>query len=180
MRHTIRFFSAPYYTTMGLGAKLALVSLASLVAALGAYLYQKKKKDIIPWSWEEVGKLTKLNLFPLKSGHRIELTKAECTEFGLRKTKEDDTIFQLRDRYKNMTVVVFFIVFVYIISSNFRCLVVYSESDNEFRTARTYPKMVLIDVSVHDEQYLAVDAPTMRTLYVKIPNKEENKESFIR
>ncbi|KAL1509050.1 hypothetical protein ABEB36_003851 [Hypothenemus hampei] len=143
---------------MGLGIKITLVSLASFVAAFGAYLYQKKKKEIIPWSWEEVGHLTKLNLFPLKSGHRIELKKAQCTEFGLRQTEDDESIYQLRDR----------------------CLVVYSETDNEFRTARTYPKMVLIDVSVHDDQHLAVDAPTMRTLYVKIPNKSDSKESFIR
>ncbi|XP_048516477.1 mitochondrial amidoxime reducing component 2 isoform X1 [Dendroctonus ponderosae] len=146
---------------MGLGTKITLVSLASLIAALGAYVYQKKKKEIIPWTWEEVGKLTKLNLFPLKSGHRIELHKAECTKYGLRQTKDEDAV-QLRD------------------SSNFRCLVVYSEKDNEFRTARTYPKMVLIDVSVHDDKYLAVDVPTMRTLYVQIPIKDENKESFIR
>lgn len=143
---------------MGLGTKLTLVSLASLMAALGAYVYQKKKKEIIPWSWEEVGKLTKLNLYPLKSGHRIELLQAECTEFGLKQTADQESAFQLRDR----------------------CLVVYSENDNEFRTARTYPKMVLIDVSVHDGNYLAVDAPTMRTLYVKIPNNEDNQESVVR
>jgi len=83
---------------MGLGTKLTLVSLASLMAALGAYVYQKKKKEIIPWSWEEVGKLTKLNLYPLKSGHRIELLQAECTEFGLKQTADQESAFQLRDR----------------------------------------------------------------------------------
>ncbi|XP_050300005.1 mitochondrial amidoxime-reducing component 1-like isoform X2 [Anthonomus grandis grandis] len=143
---------------MHLGVKLTLVSVASVLAAAAAYFYQKKKKEIIPWSWEEVGKLTKLNLYPLKSGHRIELVKAECTEFGLKQADEGDNVNQLRDR----------------------CLVVYSENDNEFRTARTYPKMVLIDVSIHDDQYLAVDAPTMRTLYVKIPNNDVNPESFVR
>ncbi|XP_030745521.1 mitochondrial amidoxime reducing component 2-like [Sitophilus oryzae] len=145
---------------MGLGYKLTFVSLASVLAAVGAYFYQKKKKEIliIPWRWEEIGKLTRLNLYPLKSGHRIELSQAECTEFGLRQTKDDEEVFQLRDR----------------------CLVVYSESDNEFRTARTYPKMVLIDVSVHDDKYLAVDAPTMRTLYVKIPNSQDNKNTLVR
>lgn len=56
----------------------------------------------------------------------------------------------------------------------------YAEKDRQFRSARTYPKMVLIDVAVHDEDHLAVDAPTMRTLYVKIPSKTENKESTIR
>lgn len=85
---------------MGLGLKLTAVSLASVLAALGAYFYRNRKKDIliIPWQWEEVGKLTKLNLYPLKSGHRIELNQAEATEFGLRQTKEDEDIFQLRDR----------------------------------------------------------------------------------
>ncbi|XP_076252650.1 mitochondrial amidoxime reducing component 2-like isoform X2 [Rhynchophorus ferrugineus] len=145
---------------MGLGLKLTVVSLASVLAALGVYFYRNKKKEIliIPWRWEEVGKLTRLNLYPLKSGHRIELNQAEATEFGLRQTKEDETVFQLRDR----------------------CLVVYSESDNEFRTARTYPKMVLIDVSVHDDQYLAVDAPTMRTLYVKIPESDDKSKTLVR
>ena len=52
-----------------------------------------------------------------------------------------------------------------------RVLVVYGAKDNEFRTARTYPKMVFIDVSVHDENHFAIDAPTMRTLYVKIPSR---------
>lgn len=64
--------------------------------------------------------------------------------------------------------------------TNFRGLVVYAEKDRQFRSARTYPKMVLIDVAVHDEDHLAVDAPTMRTLYVKVPSKPENKESIVK
>lgn len=59
-------------------------------------------------------------------------------------------------------------------------LVVYGAKDNEFRTARTYPKMTQIDVSVHDHEHLAIDAPTMRTLYVKIPNKEEQPVTSIK
>lgn len=62
----------------------------------------------------------------------------------------------------------------------FRGFVVYGAKDNEFRTARTYPKMVLIDVSVHDENHIAIDAPTMRTLYVKIPSREENSVVHIK
>lgn len=34
--------------------------------------------------------------------------------------------------------------------------------------------MVLIDVGVHDEDHLSIDAPTMRTLYVKIPKKTDD------
>ncbi|KAJ8961037.1 hypothetical protein NQ317_010387 [Molorchus minor] len=73
-------------------------SLATVVAVVGAYLFQKKRKEILPWTWEEIGTLKKLNLYPLKSGHRLELDKAECTDVGLRQTEEDEKIYQLRDR----------------------------------------------------------------------------------
>lgn len=62
----------------------------------------------------------------------------------------------------------------------YRELIVYNETDLEFRTARTYPKMVLIEVSVHDEDHLAFDAPGMRTLYVKLPKVGEAKEVYIK
>ncbi|KAJ8933172.1 hypothetical protein NQ318_011913 [Aromia moschata] len=143
---------------MGFGGTAFFASVATVVAAIGAYLYQKKKKEILPWTWEEVGTLKRLNLYPLKSGHRLELMKAECTEFGLKQTAEDEKVYQLRDRG----------------------LVVYAEKDREFRTARTYPKMVLIDVAVHDEDHLAIDAPTMRTLYVKIPTKNDKNEFTVK
>ncbi|KAJ8919366.1 hypothetical protein NQ315_016459 [Exocentrus adspersus] len=144
---------------MSPGASTLFASIATaIVAVVGAYIYQKKKRDMMPWTWEEVGTLKKLHLYPLKSGHRLELSQAECTEVGLRQTKDDEKVYQLRDRG----------------------LIVYAEKDHEFRTARTYPKMVLIDVAVHDEDHLSIDAPTMRTLYVKIPSKSENKESTIK
>nr|XP_023013346.1 mitochondrial amidoxime-reducing component 1-like [Leptinotarsa decemlineata]XP_023013356.1 mitochondrial amidoxime-reducing component 1-like [Leptinotarsa decemlineata] len=142
----------PYQVVTG---TTVLVGVATAVALV--YLYQKKKKEIIPWSWEEVGTLKQLYLYPLKSGHRVELIKAECTEFGLKQTEDDEKLLQMRDRG----------------------LVVYTEKDKEFRSARTYPKMVLIDVGVHDENHLAVDAATMRTLYVEIPTKNESNEITI-
>lgn len=61
-----------------------------------------------------------------------------------------------------------------------RELIVYGENDSEFRTARTYPNMVLINVSVHDEEHLAFDAPGMRTLYVKRPKVGEAKEIYVK
>lgn len=57
---------------------------------------------------------------------------------------------------------------------------VYGEKDREYKSARTYPKMVLIHVAIHDEGHLAIDAPNMKTLYVKIPSKFEKNESFIK
>lgn len=56
----------------------------------------------------------------------------------------------------------------------------YTEKEHEFRTARTYPKLLLIDVAVHDENHLAIDAPTMRTLYVKLPSEDDEKETTIK
>lgn len=58
----------------------------------------------------------------------------------------------------------------------YRFIVTYSEREHEVRTARTYPKLLSIDVTVHDSNHLAIDAPTMRTLYVKIPTKEDGNE----
>lgn len=143
---------------MGIISKSAYLASLVAVAVASAFIYQKRKKDRIPSKWEQVGTVKRLNIYPLKSGHRIELQKAECTEFGLKQTAEDEKVLQLRDR----------------------SLVVYGERDFEFRTARTYPKMVLIDVSVHDGEHLAIDAPTMRTLYVKIPSKEDYKQMKIK
>lgn len=63
---------------------------------------------------------------------------------------------------------------------HFRFLIVYSEKEHEFRTSRTYPKLSTIDVTVHDENHLAIDAPTMRTLYVEIPTMENGNEAIIK
>lgn len=57
---------------------------------------------------------------------------------------------------------------------------VYGENDSEFRTSRTYPKMVLIEVSAHDENHVAINAPGMTTLYVKIPKIGETKEVYVK
>lgn len=61
----------------------------------------------------------------------------------------------------------------------FRELLVYHARNKEFRTARTNPHMVLIEVNVHDEHHLAIDAPGMRTLYVKLPKSGEAEEVYV-
>jgi uncharacterized protein YcbX len=153
--------------TAGISAKMGLNSVTqtvlvttvvTAVTVVGALVYKKWKQIKFPSKWEKVGTVKKLHLYPLKSGHRVELQRAEVTDVGLRQTKDDDSVFQLRDRV----------------------LVVYGAKDNEFRTARTYPKMVFIDVAIHDEDHLAIDAPTMRTLYVKIPKREENNTTSVK
>nr|CAI5824117.1 unnamed protein product [Callosobruchus analis] len=39
-----------------------------------------------------------------------------------------------------------------------------AETENEFRTARNYPKMVLIEVAAHDADHASLDAPTMNAV----------------
>lgn len=55
----------------------------------------------------------------------------------------------------------------------------YSAYDNEQRTAKTYPKMILIEVVSVDENRVAFKAPGMITLHVKVPTPGVNKETYI-
>lgn len=123
-----------------------LVIVTTLLAVIGVYLYQKKKKEYTPGTWKEVGTVEKLSIYPLKSGRRVELVQAECTNLGLRQTEENEKMFKLRDRF----------------------LIVFTEQEHEFRTARNHPKLMLITISKH-EDHLKLDAPTMSTLHLKIP-----------
>lgn len=55
----------------------------------------------------------------------------------------------------------------------------YNSADCEFRTARTYPHMVLIEVDVDDEMRFVINAPGMETLHVQMPKLGEAKEVHI-
>jgi len=132
----------------------AVITLTSII---GLYLYRKKSKKQPPTTWREVGKVQKLHIYPLKSGRRVEVNSAECTIYGIKQTKDDEKTLQLRDR----------------------SFVVYDAKAYDCKTARTFPKMVLIEVSVHDETHVAFDAPGMRSLYVKLPSAEKAKSVTI-
>lgn len=80
---------------------LVITGLVTVITVVGTFFYQKWKKVKIPSDWQKVGNVKKIYLYPLKSGHRMELQRAECTEVGLRQTKEDEKILQLRDRLVN-------------------------------------------------------------------------------
>lgn len=125
------------------------------ITVLGLYLYQKKRKNAVPTEWEPVGKVKGLYMYPLKSGRRIELRTADCDEFGVQlKTKSG---FQLRDR----------------------CLVVYKEGNKEVKTARTYPNMILIEVTADDHDHFIVNAPGMKTLRINVPSLNSNNSDEI-
>nr|CAI5852359.1 unnamed protein product [Callosobruchus analis] len=133
---------------------LYLAGGATAAAILGTLIYYKWRNEVIPWTWEEAGTLKEIDLYPLKSGRRIELNKVEVTEVGIKQAAEGQNGLVLRDRF----------------------LIVYTETENEFRTARNYPKMVLIEVAAHDADHASLDAPTMKTLYVKVPPQKPYKE----
>lgn len=153
-----------------------VAGLASVITIIGAYIYQTKKKEITPRYWKEIGIIKKIYFYPLRSGHQVEMQRAECTHYGLKQTEEDEEVFQLRDRYW-LSFVCQLRRKLFILNNHFRFLIVYSEKEHELRTARTYPKLLSIDVAVHDGSHLAVDAPTMRTLYVNI-STEENEDAI--
>ncbi|CAH0560991.1 unnamed protein product [Brassicogethes aeneus] len=120
---------------------------------VGAYILSRSKKEKIPIKWKEVAFLEQLHLYPLKSGRKIDLETADCTDVGIMESIKFDKSFRLKDR----------------------SLVVYSSKDKEAKTARTHPKLLLIEIETTDMNYITINAPNMRTLFVKIPNREENE-----
>lgn len=83
------------------------------ITALGAFLYQRRKRYGVPTKWVPIGKVKNLYIYPLKSGRRIELKNAICTEFGLIIPKsEDKNLYQFRDRLVNLNFVTFIFKFL--------------------------------------------------------------------
>lgn len=76
---------------------ILLGSAVFVVTLLGTYVYRRHINKI-PSTWEPVGAVTALCLYPLKSGKRKHLRAAECTEYGLKQRIADEKVYQLRDR----------------------------------------------------------------------------------
>lgn len=68
-----------------------------VISAVGLYWFQNKKKRAVPKLWKPVGTIKNLYIYPLKSGHRINLETGICTEYGL-KTPKYNNCYQLCDR----------------------------------------------------------------------------------
>ncbi|XP_025836734.1 mitochondrial amidoxime reducing component 2-like isoform X2 [Agrilus planipennis] len=145
-----------YLNSFSQNYSLALSSAFTGAILLAFYIFKSRVLNI-PWykEWKYVGKVSDLYMYPLKSGRFLKLKRARCTTFGLKQFEEDERAFQMLDRF----------------------LVVYRDSDKSYCTSKTFPHMVLIEVTVHDQEYFAIDAPNMRTLYVKIPVTKEDKNN---
>lgn len=83
---------APYIQTV------AVVVTISLLSVVASFLYQRKRRWTPPKNWRQVAKVTNLSLYPLKSGKRYDMKQAECTERGMKVTKNENALMQLRDR----------------------------------------------------------------------------------
>lgn len=70
---------------------------AAFVGVLSTFIY-KRKRNHVPKEWVQVGKVLKIHLYPLKSGRRVSLEKAEVLERGLRQMGDDANNYRLRDR----------------------------------------------------------------------------------
>jgi hypothetical protein len=53
---------------------------------------------------------------------------------------------------------------------------VYDEKTEEFKTARTYPKMLLINMTLDGNDAVKLSAPNMPELQVKVPQDSENNK----
>lgn len=133
-----------------------LLSSATVAATIyaGYYYIVEIKKNRCPTQWKKVGTVKKLFIFPLKSARYIELQTVECTPVGFKLLRDGNNPLQLRDR----------------------SFVVYGGPENEVKNGNGLPSLVKIEVSVHNGEHIALDAPQMRTLYVKVPElTEENR-----
>ncbi|KAL3284232.1 hypothetical protein HHI36_018395 [Cryptolaemus montrouzieri] len=133
-------------------------ALASVSVSFYLYsLFRKKLNDKIPTEWKKIGKIKTLFVFPLKSGHFLEVDVAECSKVGL-KTMKTSKNLQLRDR----------------------SFAVYGEKDLTIKNGTTIPSLVTIRISIHDENHITLDAPQMETLYVRIPYRRDDNKTFIK
>ncbi|GJQ83431.1 hypothetical protein Trydic_g14211 [Trypoxylus dichotomus] len=122
-------------------------TIATIVVLIGAYAYYRKKRTNVPTVWTPVGKVKQLFIYPMKSGRRRELKRAKCNEHGASLTENN---VELRDR----------------------SFIVYGEANNEFKTARTFPKLVLIETCIDKNGDVVFTAPGRDPITVKIPNFE--------
>jgi hypothetical protein len=53
---------------------------------------------------------------------------------------------------------------------------VYDEQTKEFKTGRTYPKMVLVNISLDGTDAVKLSAPEMPELRVEVPQASENNK----
>ena len=107
---------------------------------LRRYLEKRDKQ------WIQVGQVSDLFVYPIKSCRGIQVSEAECTELGLVNS-------DLKDRH----------------------FMLINEKDKTYMTARDYPKMVLVTPSIKGN-FLTLTSPGMDTCVVDLENVVEKDE----
>ncbi|KAK5644068.1 hypothetical protein RI129_007913 [Pyrocoelia pectoralis] len=131
---------APQYTTQVTITAGAVV----MVTAFGYYLY-RRARNRMPQKWDPIGTVTEMYMYPLKSGRRIEIQKAKCTGKGFQST--DPNLAHFRDR----------------------CLVIYQEDTNEVKSAKNYPKILLIEAGMVDDNHFCLTTSDVGSVIFKVP-----------
>ncbi|XP_074025964.1 mitochondrial amidoxime-reducing component 1 [Leptinotarsa decemlineata] len=135
-----------------------VASLTTVVTVLGSYIYRRFKRPKIPKEWRPVAKVKKLYIYPMKSGRRLVVNRAECSKEGLMESEKFDKSFRLRDR----------------------CFVVYQEGTLECKTSRHYNKLVLVGVVAYGINSVTFHAPFMENLNMRVPSRRDAREVILR
>ncbi|CAH1390592.1 unnamed protein product [Nezara viridula] len=126
-------------TLIGLGLVLATG------LAMSWALFRRKK-------WRAVGKLTKMYIYPIKSGRYKEIDEADCTPVGLSFNVGNGKL-PLRDR-----------VFV-----------VYNSETMVFLCGKFNTKMLQMDVEPKDDKTLILSYPGKENIEITLPEKRDDK-----
>ncbi|XP_063698410.1 mitochondrial amidoxime-reducing component 1-like [Culicoides brevitarsis] len=111
---------------------------ASLVTFL-AISYKKWQQNQIPRRWIQVGEISDLYFFPIKSCGKLSTREVECTKMGIKQQFLWD-----------------------------RSFMVIQESTNRFVTARQFPALVKLMPKIKNESILTLSAPNMEEIEVDI------------
>ncbi|XP_012238906.1 mitochondrial amidoxime-reducing component 1 isoform X7 [Bombus impatiens] len=95
--------------------------------------------------WEKVGQIQELYMYPLKSGRGKNVRECDFTEYGMK--LDNAGKFALRDRM----------------------FLVYNEETGRFQTGRQYPTLILVSLSVVDENKVKLEAVGMPSVIFEVP-----------
>ncbi|XP_031335296.1 mitochondrial amidoxime reducing component 2-like [Photinus pyralis] len=134
---------APQYSTQVTLATTTVIAVTAL-----AYYLRRRARNRIPQQWEPVGNVTEMFMYPLKSGRRVPIDNAICTEFGFQPT--DPSLPHFRDR----------------------CLAIYQDPTKEIKSARDQPKILLLEAGVIDRDHFCLSASDMGSIIFKVPDQK--------
>ncbi|XP_050300007.1 mitochondrial amidoxime reducing component 2-like [Anthonomus grandis grandis] len=151
---------APVLSTITSQVAIGVGTIA--ITIISGLILKKMLREKVPQEWQQIGTITKLYIYPLKSAKGIEYDTLVVTEKGVTEPKKNDSSLTLRDR----------------------SFVMYKPDVKEIRTARQLPKAFLIEIRAA-ERGVILSAPNQNDIYISIPEVQNNvavtfgKEVFI-